>query len=194
MKRFSLILKIIALIALVLIAAFSCIGFTKGDYIFSSIIILFVSIIGFFIIKSMPKIKHVKKIEEKTKVKDKKKYGFVIFFIIIVLGFITLIGTCTRSCINSIGERSGIDSIEFEIKASRYAKEFIKLNLKSPSTAEFSDVRVWLCADSTVVVKGNVDSQNSFGAMLRSGFYVKMKWYNDYREKENWQLIKVNFE
>lgn len=46
----------------------------------------------------------------------------------------------------------------------------VKQLLKSPSTAEFSGwIRV-LNSDGTYTVTGNVDAQNSFGAMLRSSF------------------------
>lgn len=47
----------------------------------------------------------------------------------------------------------------------------VATRLKSPSTAEFSGVRVMhKKSDDTWTVEGNVDSQNGFGATVRSRF------------------------
>jgi hypothetical protein len=60
------------------------------------------------------------------------------------------------------------------------ARIAVERQLKAPSTAKFpsclsGDVGVTLDAeDGLVHVSGHVDSQNSFGAMLRARFYVKM--------------------
>lgn len=61
------------------------------------------------------------------------------------------------------------------------AKESIKEVLKAPSTAEFADY-----SDSYIRREGNtfyvdsyVDSQNSFGAMLRKKFRVKIMFNDD---------------
>lgn len=53
-------------------------------------------------------------------------------------------------------------------------QEVIKAILKSPSTAKFPWVDEWKVAkkDGSTIVQGYVDSQNSFGAMIRSTFQV----------------------
>lgn len=63
-----------------------------------------------------------------------------------------------------------------------YAKEFVKQGLKAPSTAEFpgtllgiSDWKVSRNKD-VVTVQSYVDSQNGFGAMIRSNFAVQMSY------------------
>lgn len=61
-----------------------------------------------------------------------------------------------------------------------YAQNYVKNGLKAPSTAKFpsfflslDDYRVTRYK-GTVTVSSYVDSQNSFGAMLRSNFVVKI--------------------
>ena len=48
--------------------------------------------------------------------------------------------------------------------------EHIKNNLKAPTTAEFGEFK-YICNEENIIrVEGYVDSQNSFGAMLRGNF------------------------
>ena len=69
-----------------------------------------------------------------------------------------------------------------DTKWSLYAttEQVIKNRLKSPSTAKFSNQKaVYDEKTKTYKVQGDVDSQNSFGAMIRSRFYAE---YNDQLE------------
>lgn len=68
-----------------------------------------------------------------------------------------------------------------DISALRFSEDFVKERLKSPSTAEFisltelmDGVPVTKVNDTTFVVNSWVDSQNSFGAMIRSQYSCKM--------------------
>lgn len=68
-------------------------------------------------------------------------------------------------------------------KLQTFAKEYVKQNLKAPSTAEFSGSFLspfdgWEMQQSgtTYKVKSYVDSQNSFGAMVRTQFYLELKF------------------
>lgn len=64
------------------------------------------------------------------------------------------------------------------------AEKFVKNNLKAPSTAEFSplsETTINIFKDNSVWVDGYVDAQNSFGAMIRSKYSVKMI-YNPYNK------------
>ena len=57
--------------------------------------------------------------------------------------------------------------------AAGAAQEFITEGLKSPSTAKFSSysrTNVWHLQGKTYKVEGYVDSQNGFGAMIRSRY------------------------
>jgi hypothetical protein len=97
---------------------------------------------------------------------------------------------------DSLNNIPSVDTIALQVRAESNAKTAVKLILKAPSTAEFDDAntRIWLFPDSSVVVKGSVDAQNSFGAMLRNNFYVRMKWRGDFREMTNWTVIDAKLE
>lgn len=76
---------------------------------------------------------------------------------------------------------------------ARYtAKEFVKRRLRAPSTASFSgltETSVTKTKDGDYFVMGWVDSQNGFGAMIRSTWIVQMK---DMGSK--WQLVDVKIQ
>ena len=76
---------------------------------------------------------------------------------------------------------------------ARYsAKEFVKRRLRAPSTASFSgltETSVTKTKDGDYFVMGWVDSQNGFGAMIRSTWAVQMK---DMGAK--WQLVDVKIQ
>lgn len=57
-------------------------------------------------------------------------------------------------------------------------EEFIPSRLKAPATAQFTDVAVTSSA-STYTVTGSVDSQNGFGALIRSTFICTMHSADD---------------
>jgi len=70
------------------------------------------------------------------------------------------------------------------------AEEFVKENLKSPSTAKFGSVwdgtlqspeeRVWSIGPNKFRVTGWVEAQNSFGAVVRSNFVCELE-YDGYK-------------
>jgi|GEM_PF-2165574 len=73
------------------------------------------------------------------------------------------------------------------------AKKFVKRYLKSPSTAEFpssndSDVRVEYVGNCVHKIWGYVDSQNSFGAIIRTPYYVEIK--NEIVD-DKWSLLDI---
>ena len=83
--------------------------------------------------------------------------------------------------------------------ATSWAEIFVKDSLKSPSTAKFQDAIDFAVAPpkdkkgkiikDVWEVSGYVDAQNSFGAMLRHRFYIKLKKIND----TNWVPLKIVF-
>ena len=54
------------------------------------------------------------------------------------------------------------------------AKDAVSARLKAPSTAKF-DIKQVIRYDNSVTVRGTVDAQNGFGAMVRGMFFVKIK-------------------
>lgn len=79
-----------------------------------------------------------------------------------------------------------------EIMSLVFAKETIKKVLKSPSTAEFVDVKAYELSNLKDVwaVNGYVDSQNGFGAMIRSQWEVQL----DYRDGKGGTVKSILFD
>ena len=74
------------------------------------------------------------------------------------------------------------------------SKKFIKRRLKSPSTAKFpwsDEAMVSTGPDCTYTVRSYVDSQNGFGAMIRSNYVANLKRNID---DKNWSLVSVNID
>ena len=76
------------------------------------------------------------------------------------------------------------------ILAYNYAKEFIKENLKAPSTAEFPSSyekknHVTNLGNGEYLIRSWVDSQNDFGAMIRSRWSCKIIFNNGKVQAKN---------
>ncbi len=99
--------------------------------------------------------------------------GILIFVIVLVVAI-------------SSGDHSG-DGEDYA--ESEYAEaatfSFIKQTLKSPTTAQFEASDVSLMPDDRWMVEGTVDSQNSFGAMIRQNFIAVV--YRD--DIGDWRLL-----
>ena len=68
------------------------------------------------------------------------------------------------------GSSSDDDHANMNISAQETCKESVKNQLKSPSTAKFSDIDTVSEGGDNYTVSGHVDSENSFGAMIRSSW------------------------
>ena len=69
---------------------------------------------------------------------------------------------------------SNIERAEYEVAAQSAVKD----KLKSPSTANFQSFPVIMRNKDIVLVKGKLDAQNGFGAMIRSDYIVKLQLPN----------------
>lgn len=82
--------------------------------------------------------------------------------------------------------------------AGLMAKDYVLASLKAPSTAEFDYTHRFKINETekgVYEVASYVDSQNSFGAKIRSNWYVKIRYVSgDATIKKNWKLedIKIN--
>ncbi len=69
-----------------------------------------------------------------------------------------------------------------KIQLKMRAEDAVSANLKAPATAEFAPSGDWSYSceygepNCKFSVRAYVDSQNSFGALLRSNFTVSMEW------------------
>lgn len=83
-------------------------------------------------------------------------------------------------------------SSEKETISIVFAEKVIKDILKSPSTAKFVDVEAYELSNQKDVwaVNGYVDSQNSYGAMIRNQWEVQL----DYRDGKGGTVISILFD
>lgn len=108
----------------------------------------------------------------------------------IILGIVLII--IIIAIFSSDSKDSG-SKIPDKTEAYITAKDYVKQELKAPATAEFSDYTCDEGIDSTYFLNGVVDSQNSFGALLRSNWTVKLKWIGgDWAQSTSWQLIDIS--
>jgi hypothetical protein len=58
------------------------------------------------------------------------------------------------------------------------AREFVKDRLKAPATASFSHCPgdAWREKGGDWEIRGYVDAQNTFGAKLRTSYFVRLHW------------------
>lgn len=73
------------------------------------------------------------------------------------------------------------------------SQEFLKKILKAPATAKFpsfEDKFVLPVGDNVYEVRAFVDAENAFSALLRTGYYAKLK----YTGNEEWQLIDIKLD
>lgn len=120
--------------------------------------------------------------------KKKSKQRNILFLAIFILVVITIILTnLTDSDKKAVTEPDNIELVSM-------AEVFVKKNLKAPSTADFCSVRearINKLGGNEYEVRGYVDAQNIFGAMLRSNYYVKMR-HNP--AQENYNLLDISIE
>lgn len=93
---------------------------------------------------------------------------------------------------STLGEGSGSnpdqdDPVLQRIDAERYCKAEVSARLKSPSSAEWSGTQVTGIGPFTI--EGSVDSENSFGAMLRSSFVCEVTLVAD-----SWRLDRLSLD
>ena len=125
-----------------------------------------------------------------TKQKEKigLKHLFAIGLIVIILGAIfVFIGSDSSS-------PTAQKQSDHSTMAYVQAKNYVKTVLKSPSTADFPFLERTTrnLGNGRYEVSSYVDSQNSFGAEIRSNWTVTLQYTNgDSADQRNWQLEKL---
>ena len=89
------------------------------------------------------------------------------------------------------------DSSSLKIEAWFMAQEFLEDYLKSPSTANYGsffkgtdqnpEKQVTYLGNNEYSVKGWVDSQNGFGATVRTDFIIKLR----HNSNDSWSLLEL---
>lgn len=80
-----------------------------------------------------------------------------------------------------------------DVSAFVMSQSFVKQRLKAPASADFPNissegVKTSYMGDCTHQVLAYVDSQNSFGAKIRTKYYVKLK---NQKGTDDWQLLDI---
>lgn len=120
----------------------------------------------------------------------------LVLFIFGIIGMLFSVGSDNKS--NSSNNNTAKVPTQEELNYKRkiestvFAKNVIEKLLKSPSTAKFVDVKAYELSNLKDVwaVNGYVDSQNSYGAMLRSIWEVQL----DYRDGKGGTVKSILFD
>lgn len=135
------------------------------------------SIMELFQQKSDKDIQQKTKLDENAPKEEKKKWKSGCLILVVIAALVIWL-------IYPKGERG------LMMDAYRTAQHHVKQHLKSPATAEFPDFCksfVEVVGKDSVVVNSFVDSQNAFGAMIRSHYTIRMhkrdrNWYSTFFE------------
>jgi hypothetical protein len=114
-----------------------------------------------------------------------RPWVFAVFGLGLVFFLFSLGGNSSQS--ESVAKQVG------EIDARIMAENFVRETLKAPSTAKFPNERRTSnkTGENTFVISGVVDSQNSFGAMLRSDYIATLEYS---QEEKGWRLLHLSLD
>ena len=125
-----------------------------------------------------------------------KQIGMLGWFIL--LAFTVLVVQCTMSGVSndtqSVAQtpEQRKDAAEQQIlsDAKWQCRGFMEKTLKAPATAKFQNYNEFTArqeASGSYLVRGYVDSQNSYGAMIRTSFRCQLK-----RDAGQWSLMEID--
>lgn len=138
-------------------------------------------------------------VEQKNEDRKMKPF-FTISFYIVVAVFVISVFALTKFIDSRIPTNAPSQSAQpaHEDKADKteaiiMAEKFVKDRLVSPSSAKFpwrsSETTAVKVDEDTWVISSYVDSQNKFGAMLRTYYIAKVKYLGN----DKWQLLDLEF-
>ena len=122
--------------------------------------------------------------------------------IVKLLAVIMVVGVFSSIIISSIGGSSTVRSqpeqptaYDYQQSAIAYAEPYITRLLKSPSTADFCRGTATDLGENKYKVSSCVDTQNSYGATLRSNWEAVMIYTGgDHRNIASWKPEKITFD
>lgn len=118
-----------------------------------------------------------------------KNIGCLLFIIIFIVSAAVLINRFQKTNTST----STKEPEDHHVMAYLMAKDFIKEKLKSPSTADFPYECNWKAdSENTYTIKSYVDSQNGFGATIRTNFIIKVQFFGgDEADINNWRALEI---
>ncbi len=135
-------------------------------------------------------------LNQTTQKKEETNQGdkYVTIKLLFVLACIIFIIYCMVSIFanNSSKTSSKNSSTDYKLEAYIMSQEFIEKELKAPATAEFPSYHKIsvVQTDNRYKVKAYVDSENSFGAKIRTNYYITLERNSD----ESWTKISCEIE
>lgn len=114
-------------------------------------------------------------------------YGIVVIVpILLIFGFFSCVSSCKSSNEAYQKEKETEGSL---YQAKILCEQRIKNMLKAPSTAKITFENKNKIG-TTYTFSGYVDAQNSFGAMLRKPFYIRL----EFEPGKGYKILKFDFE
>ena len=128
----------------------------------------------------------------------KKHPVAAVLIVLVLLALLILLTTA----LSNLGSRQSSQSVETERDYSSMAflksKRFVTQALKAPSTAEFPGMDGYVATDlgeGKYRVQSYVDSQNGFGAMIRSDWTTVVHFSGGSEsDSNNWELVEMEFD
>jgi|GEM_PF-5863157 len=103
---------------------------------------------------------------------------------------VVMVIVCWAGCKACGNVTTTVEDMKFG--AYTYTSAYVSAKLKSPATAKFKsedDGDVEMLGNNDFKVKGYVDSQNSFGAVMRMNFSSVVHWNGkDINNPKNWRM------
>lgn len=127
----------------------------------------------------------------KKKMGSFKKFVAGTFALIVLIAVISAVSNSNTSTTTPATNSTPTQS-DRETTSIVFAEKVIKDTLKAPSTAKFVDVKAYELTNEKDVwaINGFVDSQNSFGAVIRSQWEVQL----DYRDGKGGTVKSILFD
>lgn len=111
---------------------------------------------------------------------------------LLIIAAVSTIGIGSQ--VDNIGESSTQSAKATETQAFIQCKNFVEERLRAPATADFPFLEhtSWDMGNNTWVIKSHVDSQNGFGAMIRSNWHCKVQYVGgDTSDPRSWHLLNI---
>lgn len=120
----------------------------------------------------------------------------VLVLVIVIVGvFTSIIISSTGGGSNTSSQSKQPTAYDYEQSAIAYAEPYILRSLKSPSTADFCRGTATGLGENKYKVSSCVDSQNSYGATLRSNWEAVMIYTGgDPDNIASWKPEKITFD